>query len=190
MHVQPEHSVAAILTTLAGSGAERARAALEVLLGRDIVITGTDARLVEPGRGGAGVALASALGGTIGRLSISGGIDGNAFVVFPQASVDDLRSTFGLPDDGDEARSMLSEVANIVASSYISELGDAWGVPVEPSTVELDASDAEVARMLDRSEQTQVVVLGCRFSDDAGSYDVSILLVLERDSVVQMVGNR
>jgi chemotaxis protein CheY-P-specific phosphatase CheC len=187
--MQPEHSIANVLTTLAGSGAERARAALETLLGREIRITGTDARIVDA----AEAALAAAEDGTIGRLSISGAVDGNAFVVFPKSSVEDLEATFGLDGDSDDAKSMLGEVANIVASSYISELGDAWQTPLDPSTVALDSGVEEVGAFLQQasaSPETQVVVLGCRFTDDAGSYEVSILLVLAHASVVQMVGSR
>ena len=78
---------------------------------------------------------------------------------------------------------MLAEIANIVIGSYLTELGDTWGVELDPTPAELDVSMHDVLGAVDlisvEHEVDRVIALGCGFADDAGSYDVSVWLLLQ-----------
>jgi chemotaxis protein CheY-P-specific phosphatase CheC len=184
---------------LAAAAAERTRSALSMLLGRQMVVERT--HVAE--RDVHGSALAEHLregfqGGSVtGRLSISGPPDGAAWVVFPRTCVEHLMEVFDMPSDtegpGDEMRSMLGEIANIVTGSWLTELGDGWGTHLDPSTTNLDAgaSDAEADARLADAGGGRAIAMGCSFADESGTYDLSVHVLFRtaiEDTTAHAVG--
>lgn len=173
------------LERVALSGSERAGRALAVLLDRPIEMTEVsifvadepDATLVERlgGRSGESV---------YGRLGISGPPDGAAWVEFDRDCVRVMLDRFDMADrtiEDDDARSMVAEVANIVTGSYLTELGDAWGVALDPTPAALDPAIDEARADVERAisgDAASSLRLGCGFGDGTDELGMSVYLLL------------
>lgn len=181
------------LAVVARHGAEHVREALTTLLQRDMSVVRSSATSIELDDdrdellGADTFADGSA---NLGRLAIDGPPSGAAWVGFTDHSVQQIAGIFGLEDaSSEDSRSMLAEVANIVAGSYLTVLGDTWGVELNPTPADLDSTLADMHAELDALEGdpsgSRLIALGCEFSDDDGHYDMSVLLLLResRDAV-------
>lgn len=179
LHVDPDE-----LSAIALAGAEHARASLESLLGDSISIV--DSRALTTGNGDAQHLFAhldeAGDGMRIGRLAISGPPNGAAWVVVPDSCVQRLIARYGDGDeDGSMARSVAAEVANIVTGAYVVELGNRWGVDLDPTPADLSpftgAARDELHDTLNAREHALAV--GCGFSDSEGSYGVSVVVMVD-----------
>lgn len=175
------------LERVALSGSERARRALAVLLDRPIAMTEVsvyvadepDATLVDRIDRVDGSAV-------YGRLGISGPPDGAAWVEFDRDCVQMMLDSFDMGDrtiEDADARSMVAEVANIITGSYLTELGDAWGVALDPTPAQLDP-EADVARadveQARSAESASSLRLGCGFGDGDDELGMSVYLMLSK----------
>lgn len=174
------------LEALARAGAERARSALQTLLGERIEIVETRAWTL-PGRGEDIIDhIAPAGNARLGRLGISGPPDGAAWVAVPTSCVSRLMERFGVQDEVDDATmsgSVVAEVANIVTGSYVTELGDRWGLDLDPTPADLGLHSNVARRELDLlrgpGETLPAIAVGCGFADADGIYDISVVLMLD-----------
>lgn len=186
------------LAQVAQDAARRSEVALTTLLGREIKVVDLETRYVPS----ASAAILMSLEVThdhaaVGRLAITGKVDGTAFVVIAQRSIDALASAFDLDttERSDESRemlrSMLREVSNIAASSYINAFADAWGLDLSPSTVSLDLAAEGITAELERASRAQgpAIVFRCAFLDHERRPQLSLVLLLGSTEVFAQVTN-
>lgn len=175
------------LSAVARDGARRAENALTVLLGRPVKVEEIDTQFVTD----ASAAILLSLEVThdhaaVGRLEVAGKVEGTAFVVISQRSIDQLYETFGLSVElkdhqhDEMGRSMLREVSNIAAASYINALADGWGLELSPSTVTLDLAVDGMSRGLEEASRKQgpAIVFRCAFLDEDRRPQLSLVLLL------------
>lgn len=122
--------------SLSERGLLRAQGALSAMLAPDVRVTTSRLEVVPLD---ALVRLAVAAEAPVGLHVVVGGeAAGSLLVVFPLASARALLAILGVPRDGAEApsaleRSALAEMGNLLASSFLTELGDATRLRLLPS---------------------------------------------------------
>jgi chemotaxis protein CheC len=130
------------LWTLAERSLRRASGSLTEMLGRPVHLTVSDIRALPPS-GLAGLAADVGCGPMAGlRLQILGQGDGCILILLPVGTVYRLLDVvMGTPATrhslGEVERSAIQEVANVLASSFLSELGDALDRRLLPSAPEM-----------------------------------------------------
>jgi|SRR5581483_116833 len=164
------------LTELANIGSGTAATALASLVGKEIDLTVPTARALE---------LAEAVDAagppdelvTGVVLPVHGDLQAIVLLVFSESDAQLLCSLLGLEHGTEIGLSALSEIANILGSSYIGAIGTMTGLAIEPAPPELardelaavvstvlavGAQTSDVALMLD----SQLVIAGddCTFS--------------------------
>jgi chemotaxis protein CheC len=136
------HGDLARIRGLGERGLDRAAASLGRMLGNPVRFTGQEIRSL---RSSALPALADAVGGgavALLRIEIRGEGSGWILILLPLSTVYRLlQALMGIPADPrdltETERSAIQEVGNIVASSFLSELGDRLGRRFLPSAPEI-----------------------------------------------------
>ena len=79
------------------------------------------------------------------------------------------------------SHSIAAEVANIVTGAYVIELGNRWGVDLEPTPADLSPFTGAERTRLNNSLSTHqhALAVGCGFSDSEGSYGLSVVVVVD-----------
>jgi chemotaxis protein CheY-P-specific phosphatase CheC len=173
------------LEAAARDGSERAGTALSTLLGRPIEVRHQTADLVDDESRMDPSAMPP--GAAVGRLSVEGThATGDALVALSPDSVAELMHTYRLSHDEDGnpdelAMSMLREVSNIAASSYLNAIADAWQVELLPSPVEMRlAGDDGAAQSGPAADHAAaVLVFRSEFASDAGVFEVALMARIE-----------
>jgi chemotaxis protein CheY-P-specific phosphatase CheC len=172
------------LADIARAGAEHARVSLESLLGDSISIVESRAwPSVDNDSCDLFAHLDEGDATRVGRLGITGPPDGAAWVVVPDSCVQRLITRYGgdADDDGSMSHSIAAEVANIVTGAYVIELGNRWGVDLEPTPADLSPfTGAARSRLNDALNAHQhALAVGCGFSDSEGSYGLSVVVMVD-----------
>jgi hypothetical protein len=161
---------------LALRAAGRARAAVAMLLQSETV----ELRTSTAAPAGLAAAAPAAC-----RLGVSGPPDGSVWVTVGDAASRRVAEAMAPGVDVDEELlgSVRAELANIVAGSFLTELGDGIGALLEQGlATEQPGADAqaEVAASGGTSGPgAAALVLGCEFSDSSTGDEVSMLVVLD-----------
>jgi len=135
----------------------------------------------------------------IGRLDVAGPeVVGSAFVVMSSRSVTELLTAFEidnatLENPGEIGTSMLCEVSNITASSYLNALADAWDIELVtgPPTLELAARGLSPEMEESSQRQGPALVFRSEFraaaaDDDHGSdgiFELSLIMLVDTAGV-------
>jgi len=123
------------------------------------------------------------------RIELCGALDGEAVLTFDA----DARATIAdvlAPDAGEGLRrSSIEEVGNIVTSGFIDGWADHLGavIDISPPTF-LEGAGADVIPDGTVPEDRQVFVFRSRIESPTESLDFHILLVPERESLVEAIG--
>ncbi|MBC7643482.1 MAG: chemotaxis protein CheC [Thermoleophilia bacterium] len=151
-----------LIEIAARTGCERAGSALGMMLGRDVIARHLDVTYVASASG----AILASLDvrhdhAAIGRLAVtSSEAVGSAFVVMSSRPITELMTAFEiedgtLDDPGEIGTSMLCEVSNITASSYLNALADAWNIELIPGTPQLELAAGGLSSDMEKASQRQ-----------------------------------
>ena len=181
----------------AREGSRRTGEALSQLLGEQVDARNLEIHYVEQ----ANAAILLSLDvrhdqAALGRMEISGEISGRAFVAISERSMTELLRVFNTEYEAGAALdelglSMLREVANITASSYLNALADAWGIMAVPSVVDLEIGALGLSGELEEAARRQgpAFVVRCDLETPSGRFDVSLVLLVDPASVIPSVTN-
>jgi chemotaxis protein CheC len=171
---------------LARDGARSAAESLSQLTGIDTHVEVTNVSLMTPSD-----LEYEYVGGEFSgvRIELGGALAGETILTFDEAAQDVIAETLA-PGEGERMRrSSIEEVGNIMTSGFI----DGWADHLEaiidispPTFLEGSGTDVLAASAADRDEQ--VFVFRSRVESPAEAIDFHILLVPERDSLVEALG--
>lgn len=169
-------------------GAERAGRALTTLLGRPFTVEHVDSTYVPSANGAILLSMdVQHDQAAIGQMSITGAVNGCAFVVMSQNSMDEMFNRFDVshataPEMSD---SLLREVSNITASSYINALADCLSIEMSPSPVEMNYPNSGLSQSLTDAARRDwpAIVFHCTFASDQGSYAMSLVMLMNSDNI-------
>jgi chemotaxis protein CheC len=178
------------LREVGGVGGRRATVALSQLIGREVSLEVSDVAMVSchdiPGMLHGGEEVVAGL-----RFRFFGGARGMILLVFPEASARGLVARLTpVQSEGPVAErddSILKEIGNILASAYLSAMGDRCGIVLIPSVPALvfDLSDAvtdHLAGDLCR-EVDEALLVTTRFTDPLGEATGRLFLVPDEPSL-------
>jgi chemotaxis protein CheC len=125
------------LLEIANIGSGNAATALSQMLGKPVEVHYAEALLATLAEA-ADRAGASASQSAVVDTPVAGG--GKVLLLFPDGAGDQLCELFGTSLDDEMGRSTLSEVGNILASSYLNAIVEMTGMQLEPEppTIEID----------------------------------------------------
>jgi chemotaxis protein CheC len=167
------------LLELANIGSGTAGTALSTMLGRsvDISVPSVNAMDVEDAveaTGDPGREVRATL------VPIKGDLDGSALLIFPPDDAATLCGLLGVDPGGEDGRSALAEVGNILCASYLNALGIMLGMEIEPSPPETawDLLGAIVATvLLGQGEADGALLLDSDLVVEGESCGLSFLLL-------------
>lgn len=179
----------AALHEVGETGGRRAALALSQLIGRDITVSTSQVSVVDCQEIAAilhgGHDVAAGL-----RFRFFGGALGTILLVFPEASARGLIARLNPPaaEQSDEQESsILREIGNILASAYLSAMGDRCSLVLIPSvpTLFFDRAPAVVGHLAgDLCEDAdEALLITTRFSDPAGEATGRLFLVPDAPSL-------
>jgi len=168
---------------LARDGAHSAAGSLSQLTGIDATVEVTNVSLMSPSD-----LKYEYLGGefTGVRIELDGALDGETVLTFDGAARETIADV--LAPDGGEAmrRSSIKEVGNILTSGFVDGWADHLGAVVDispPTYLEGAGADVLPANLMEADDQ--VFVFRSRVESASGSLDFHILLVPDRESLVE-----
>ena len=168
---------------LARDGARSAAGSLSQLTGIDATVEVTNVSLMSPSD-----LKYEYLGGefTGVRIELDGALDGETVLTFDGAARETIADV--LAPDGGEAmrRSSIKEVGNILTSGFVDGWADHLGAVVDispPTYLEGAGADVLPANLMEADDQ--VFVFRSRVESASGSLDFHILLVPDRESLVE-----
>ena len=182
-----------LIEVAARTGCERAGGALGMMLGRDVCARHIDVTFVESASG----AILASLDvrhdqAAIGHLDVaSNGVVGSAFVVMGSRTIRELMQAFEIEtasadDPGEIGTSMLCEVSNITASSYLNALADAWNIELVlgPPTLEMAATGLSTELSASAQRQGPALVFRSEFDTGAdGMFELSLVMLVDTSGV-------
>jgi len=169
--------------SLAREGAQSAAGSLSQLTGIDAHVEVTNVSLVSPSDLGY-----EYLGGEFAgvRVELDGALDGETVLTFDSTAREAIVDTLA-PGAGEEMRrSSIEEVGNILTSGFIDGWADHLDAVIDispPTYVEGSGTEVLPAGTVDTDEQ--VFVFRSRVESASGSLDFHILLVPDRESLVE-----
>lgn len=179
------------LRELANIGSGQAAAALSQLLGRPVDISVPTAAALP-------LADAVAISGDPEAerhgilVPIVGEMEAAVVLLVPEEDAHTLTSVFGLDPHSDDGRSMLSEVGNILGTSYINVLAQMTGMDMEPAPPQVthDMLGAILASvLLGRGDDIEVaLILDSALEVEGESCSMSFLLLPEPGGVEVLLG--
>jgi chemotaxis protein CheC len=173
--------------TLARDGAQSAAESLSQLTGIDTHVEVTNVSLMTP----ADLEYEYVGGGFSGvRIELGGALAGETILTFDEEARDAITETL-TPDGCAEMRqSSIEEAGNIMASGFIDGWADHLNAIIDISPPRfLEGSGTDVLAASAADEDEQVFVFRSRVESAAEAIDFHILLVPERDSLVEALGS-
>ena len=168
---------------LARDGARSAAQSLSQLTGIDATVEVTNVSLMSPSD-----LKYEYLGGefTGVRIDLDGALDGETVLTFDERARETIADV--LAPNGGEAmrRSSIKEVGNILTSGFVDGWADHLGAVVDispPTYLEGTGADVLPANLMDADDQ--VFVFRSRVESASGSLEFQILLVPDRESLVE-----
>lgn len=179
------------LRELANIGSGQAAASLSQLLGRPVDISVPTAAALPLEE-----AVAVAGDGDDPRhgilVPIIGDMEAAVVLLVPEADAETLCGTFGLDPAGEDGRSMLAEVGNILGTSYINVLAQMTAMAMEPAPPQVthDMLGAILASvLLGRGENVDTaLVLDSALAVEGEQCSMSFLLLPEPGGVDELLG--
>ena len=130
------------LRELANVGAGNAGTALSGLLGRPVDIDVPRAAVLSIDEAVAAVGDPDQRIAAV-TLDVTGDIEPLVLLIFGDETSAAMCRLLGVPADGEHGRSALSEIGNILGSSYVSALGQLAGLELEPAPPRLITGDLQ-----------------------------------------------
>lgn len=189
---RPDNESLEVLERAAMDGSRRAGDALSTMLGRAVQVQHLETRYIESASGAILMSLEVQHDqAAIGRIEVSGSdVRGRAFVVMSNRAISELLATYEIEHEpqgelGDMALSMLREVSNITASSYLNALADAWKIELNPSPVTLELAATGLSDELEAAAQRQgpALVFRCEFVAEQGACELSLVMLVSSSDV-------
>ena len=179
------------LRELANIGAGNAGTALSALLGRNVDIDIPQALALPVGEAVATVGDAEQRVCAV-ILDVAGDMQPRVLLLFGAETSGVICRLLGVPARGEAAQSALSEIGNILGSSYVTALAQLTGLDLEPAPPRFAAGavGAVVADALaDRDPAgTTALLIDSEFSIEGESCALSFLLLPGADGVALLLG--
>ena len=179
------------LRELANVGAGNAGTALSGLLGRSVDIDVPRAAALSIAEAVAVVGEAHQRVSAV-TLDVVGDIEPFVLLIFGEQTAAVMCRLLGVTGDGEDAQSALSEIGNILGSSYVNALAQLTGLELEPAPPRLVSGDLQdvVANAVAAREAggATALLLDSELSIEGESCALSFLLLPGADGVALLLG--